>query len=429
MSAIHPQQILPPYQVDALEGGLTLCTLENRQAPVVTSALFYRAGTRDEPSGHGGLAHYLEHMMFKGTARYGPGEIDRVTQALGGSNNAFTSHDSTVYYFTFAPDRWNTALGIEVDRMGGLTLDPGEVESERQVILEEISMYEDEPWAALEMEVVSALHGEHPYGRQVLGTREELRQTGASELRAFQEGFYHPANAILVVAGDVAAKSVRQEVERAFAALEPRAMDVAKDSQTGVNAGGAPVSELIRLQRRQGQLARLLLALPGPRASDPDHALVKVALAVLANGRSSRLHRALVDEGQLCAWVSAEIGETLDPGSSMIALEVLPGVEAERVEVELFRFLEELRREPPTEDELERAKRTLLADWIFGHEKVHEQALLLGFSQAIYGGVAPWAPLEGVQRADAEGLARAVDSYLRPHSGGVLGWSLPQDEA
>ena len=102
--------------LERLDNGLTVCLLTNRQAPVVTSALFYRAGTRDEPAGHGGVAHFLEHMMFKGSAHYGPGEIDRRTQALGGSNNAFTSHDLTAYYFNFAADRWAEALAIEVDR-------------------------------------------------------------------------------------------------------------------------------------------------------------------------------------------------------------------------------------------------------------------------------------------------------------------------
>ncbi|HEY4563506.1 MAG TPA: pitrilysin family protein, partial [Thermoanaerobaculia bacterium] len=140
-------------ELERLGNGLTVCLLENPQAPVVTSALFYRAGTRDEAPGHGGTAHFLEHMMFKGAARFGPGEIDRLTQALGGVNNAFTSHDSTAYYFNFAADRWTEALAIEADRMSSLALDPEQVASERQVILEEIAMYDSEPWDALEMAV------------------------------------------------------------------------------------------------------------------------------------------------------------------------------------------------------------------------------------------------------------------------------------
>src|SRR5690242_15945605 len=104
-------------RAETMDNGLTVCLVENRQAPLVTSAVFYRVGTRDEPAGRGGVAHFLEHMMFKGSAHYGPGEIDRRTQALGGSNNAFTSHDITAYYFNFASDRWTEALTVEADRM------------------------------------------------------------------------------------------------------------------------------------------------------------------------------------------------------------------------------------------------------------------------------------------------------------------------
>jgi zinc protease len=149
-------------QLARLGNGLTVCVLENRQAPVVTTAISYRAGTRDEPPGHGGVAHFLEHMMFKGAARFGPGEIDRRTQALGGSNNAFTSHDATTYYFSFAADRWTEALAIEADRMGGLSLDPKQVASERRVIREEIAMYDSEPWDALEVAVQARLFRGHP---------------------------------------------------------------------------------------------------------------------------------------------------------------------------------------------------------------------------------------------------------------------------
>src|ERR1700710_1679103 len=190
-------------QLERLDNGLTVCLLANAQAPIVTSAIFYRAGTREEPAGHGGVAHFLEHMMFKGSKRFGPGEIDRLTQKLGGVNNAFTSHDSTAYYFNFAADRWTEALAIEADRMGGLTLDPDQVASERQVILEEIAMYDSEPWDALEMAVQGRLYGPHAYGHPVLGTKEELLVTGVEELRDFHRRFYRPDNAILVVAGDI----------------------------------------------------------------------------------------------------------------------------------------------------------------------------------------------------------------------------------
>ena len=145
-----PRAAVPRPELRTLDNGLEVCVLPWRRAPVVATAFVYRAGTLDESPEHGGTAHFLEHMMFKGTARRGPGELDRVTRALGGSNNAFTSHDLTLYYFTFAADRWPTALELERDRMDGLLLDPVDVDSEREVILEELAMYEGEPWDALD---------------------------------------------------------------------------------------------------------------------------------------------------------------------------------------------------------------------------------------------------------------------------------------
>ncbi|MEM7354818.1 MAG: pitrilysin family protein, partial [Acidobacteriota bacterium] len=284
------RNVLPPHHVRRLGNGLTLCVVESHRVPVVATTIIYRVGTRDEVPGHGGLAHFLEHMMFKGSERYGPGEIDHLTRALGGSNNASTGHDSTAYYFTFAADRWQRALDIEVDRMAGLRLDAAEVQSERQVIFEEIAMYEGEPWDALDRDVVASFFAPHPYGRPVLGTREELAAIDGEVLGDFHRRFYHPANAVLVVAGDVDS-SIEALVEEAFSGFDDTPVERPEAEPRGVPEG------LRRVERRQGEVARMLLALPAPAAADPQHADLSLLASVLGNGRSSRLHRALVDEG------------------------------------------------------------------------------------------------------------------------------------
>ena len=126
------QLISPAIRTRQLSNGLEVCLVERSHVPVVATALCYRAGPLDERPGQEGLAHFLEHMMFRGSSGYGAGEVDRLTQALGGSNNAYTSHDCTAYFFTFARDRWTTALEIEADRLSGLTLDPAALEAERR---------------------------------------------------------------------------------------------------------------------------------------------------------------------------------------------------------------------------------------------------------------------------------------------------------
>jgi zinc protease len=410
-------------RLERLSNGLTVCLVENHQAPIVTSALFYRAGTRDEPAGHGGVAHFLEHMMFKGSARYGPGEIDRRTQALGGVNNAFTSHDATGYYFNFASDRWTEALEIEADRMTALTLDPEQVASERQVILEEIAMYDSEPWDALETEVQAHLFPSHPYGRPVLGTKEELIATGAEELASFHGTLYRPDNGILVVAGDIDASAL-DEVERVLGGLPAGAGGRRLNSTVP-----ATPDSLVRIERRKGEVARILLSIPAPPGSHPDHPVLKLLVTILAGGRTSLLQRALVDEGQLCAWVAADLSESLDASQITVAAEVVPGVEPERVEAEVLRLLAEILTSPPSEEELERARQIATADWVFGHERVHQQALSAGMALAVFDLEHLDRHLRGLMEAGADRLLEVASEYLRPERGGVLGWSLPRVEA
>lgn len=409
-------------RAETMDNGLTVCLVENRQAPLVTSAVFYRVGTRDEPAGRGGIAHFLEHMMFKGSAHYGPGEIDRRTQALGGSNNAFTSHDITAYYFNFASDRWTEALTIEADRMTTLRLDPPEVSSERQVILEEIAMYDSEPWDALEMEVMKRLFGSHAYGKPVLGTKEELLAMDERDLRAFHQRFYRPDNAVLVVAGDVGDDAFG-DVERILGSVPPGA-----ERRRGFSppAPGDLPGELARIERRKGEVARILIALPGPPATHPDHPVLKLALTLLGGGRISRLPRVLVEEEQMCVWVSADLSESLDASQIIVAAEVVPGVEPARVEARILELLAELETNPPSAEELERARQIATADWVFGHEKVHQQALSVGIALTLF-------DLEHLDRhlagTLAAGPAQVLDvaaRYLRPQNGGVLGWSLPK---
>lgn len=411
---------LPELETRRLDNGLTVAVLPRPGLQVVASALAYRAGTRNDAPGHGGTAHFLEHMMFKGSRRYGPGQIDRITRALGGSNNAYTSHDMTLYYFTFAGDRWTTALAIEADRMAGLNLDPREVLSERQVIMEEIAMYEGEPWDALEHEVSAAAFPGHAYGRPVLGTRDELRATDADALRRFHAEHYRPSNAVLTLVGGVDTTCFKR-AEEIFGDLPDR-------SAEGSPAEAPPSQrprELVRRERRMGEVARLLLRLPAPAGDHEDLPALELLAAILAEGRASRLQRALVDEGQLCVGVSAHVAESLDPGSLLIAAEVLPGVEPTRVEETLFEEIHRLATTPPSEEETARAKRIVLADWLFDHERVHQQALLVATALTLFDAEHPWRLLERQLTLGSDELAEVAGRYLRTDDGAVLGWSLP----
>ena len=411
---------LPPVERHRLPNGLTVALLRSRRSPVVASALVYGVGAGHEVEGEHGAAHFLEHMMFKGSKSYGAGEIDRLTRSLGGDNNAFTSQDLTLYYFTFAADRWRHALTLEADRMAGLTLDPVEVESERRVILEELAMYEDEPWDALEKQVSATLHCEAPYGRPIIGTRESLAGLDGPALASFHRRYYRPDNAVLVLAGDLD-EGALDAVEQAFGHL-PSGSGAATPPTV---SPWATVDGLRRIERRQGEVPRMLLALPAPAADHPDHAPLALLAALLGNGRTSRLHRKLVDEAGLGQWVSVEIAETRLPGAWVVAFEGVPGVPRAVVEEEVLVALGTLCREPAGEEEIRRARKMLWADWLFAHERVFQQAYLLGQALTLFDAEHPWRALGRLMEVTPEELLDVAQRYLRPEVG-VLGWSLAE---
>ena len=368
--------------IERLDNGLTVALLVNRQAPLVSTALWYRAGTRDEVAGHGGTAHFLEHMMFKGSEHFGPGEVDRRTHALGGANNAFTGHDATVYYFQFAADRWTAALEMEVDRMRGVTLDPAEVESERRVILEEIAMYEDDPWDALSQRVEAELYRPHPYGRPVLGTREELLATGDAALRAFHDRFYIPGNAVLVVAGDLG------EPARALDAVAATFGEVpaAPAPERPEAAGQRPLGELVRVERRKGEVGRMLLADPGAGRPPPRPA---GAAARRRPARRGPVQPPLPQPGRRGTALRLDRGQPrggtrpgVDRGRRRSWSPAPSRGGSRRRCSATWRSWPRRRRRPRSSTA---RREVLFADWTFGHERIAQQGLTVGSDLTFFG--------------------------------------------
>jgi zinc protease len=412
-----------PPVVRRLAGGLTVGLVERRQSPIVSTVVCYRAGAAAEPPGLAGLAHFLEHMMFKGSAAYGPGEVDRVTQRLGGANNAYTGHDATLYEFSFAAEHWRQALAIEADRMAGLRLEPRQLEAEREVILEELAMIEDDPWDALELAVLAEHFGRHPYARPVLGDAESLRRIGRADLAGFHRRHYRPAAAVLVVAGDVGEEAFDAVAERFGAQRAPaEALPPA-----GAAAAPSPLSAPRRVEICRGELARLLVALPAPPADRPGYAELRVVLTALAGGRTSRLHRLLVEERRLCSSVGAQIDETVGPGVALVACELLPEAVPAEVEALLLAEIARLAAGGPTAAEAARARRQLLADWVFSRETVGQEAQATATALALFDLEHERRHLERIESCGRAELGLAAAVHLDA-AGLVVGWSLPERE-
>lgn len=205
-----------------LDNGMQVVVIEDHRAPVVVHMVWYRVGAADEPPGQSGIAHFLEHLMFKGTEAFPTGEFSRIVAENGGTDNAFTSQDYTAYFQRIAADRLGLMMEMEADRMRGLTLDVEDVETEREVILEERAQRTDsEPGALFREQMAAALYLNHPYGIPTIGWRHEMESLDREDALAYYRRFYAPDNAILIVAGDVTPDEVRTLAETYYGPIEP----------------------------------------------------------------------------------------------------------------------------------------------------------------------------------------------------------------
>src|SRR6266545_2415112 len=203
-----------------LDNGLRVLLLEDHRSPIVSVQMWYRVGSRNERVGATGLAHFLEHMMFKGTPTNGKGQFARLVENNGGQDNAFTSQDLTSYYVDIAADKIDMVLRLEADRMRRLLLDPKEIDSERQVVMEERrTRTEDDPDGLLSEQMMATAFEALPYRWPVIGWMEDIRRMNPAELRGFYDAYYRPNNALLVVVGDVVAARVQDAARRHFGGI------------------------------------------------------------------------------------------------------------------------------------------------------------------------------------------------------------------
>ncbi len=281
-------------------------------------------------------------------------------------------------------------------------------------------MYRDEPWEALELEVQAELFRGHPYGTPVLGTEQDLARIDRDSLAAFHRQYYRTSNALLVVGGDLGAETA-ECVAEAFGDLP-----AAASARPPVVALPAPAGAR-RLERRHGEVGRLLLALPAPPPEHPDHAGLRLLATLLGGGRTSRLYRAFVDVGQLCLTASSSVAEAEVASHLACSLEMLPGGDLSEVERRLDDELAALRERPVGDEELERGKQILLADWVFQLERIHQQAITAALALAQGDLDQPEKLVRRALECDAAELQQLARRYLDPRADSVFGVSLPEE--
>lgn len=396
-------------QEHVLANGLRVLTKEIHTTPIVSLMTCYRVGSAHERSGETGISHFLEHMMFKGTDRYGKGEIDLITQRNGGSNNAFTTYDYTAYHFTFASDRWHEGLAIEASRMRRCAFDPVEFAAEKQVVLEEWRMGQDSPWHPLIDQVSAMAFPNHPYRHPILGWYHEVQDLPQERMVAYYDRFYGPNNATLVLVGDFETAAALKQVDAAFGGIAPITVqppapvrDLPSESEKRV------------ILRRPTAVPRLLMAYRQPPFGDPDVPAVEVLTTLLSHGRTSRLFQALVEEQQLVGDVGMEFFVTADPFLMMIFAEVKPGVAVTKVERAILAEIKRLQKEGVSADELTKAKNLLVAGRAFEDETSMHQAQRYAEAAMLGDWREADAQLDRFLAVTAADVQRVAKRYLDP---------------
>ncbi|MBP9049516.1 MAG: pitrilysin family protein [Tabrizicola sp.] len=366
-----------PVTTFTLDNGLNVVVIEDHRAPVVVQMIWYRVGAADEPAGHSGIAHFLEHLMFKGTEKIAPNAFSGIVEAQGGDDNAFTSWDYTAYFQRIAADRLELVMEMEADRMRNLRLTEDDVTTERQVILEERAQRTDSDPSSLLMEQMRAAQFLNtPYGIPVIGWRHEMAELSREDALSYYQRFYAPNNATLVIAGDVTPDKVKALAETYYGPLKP-------------SDGIVP---RIRPQEPP-QLAERRLVLEDERVSepylfrtylaperDPGNQREAAALTVLAellggNGQTSVLARALQFDTQVAVYSSAFYdGTSIDDATFGLVVMPAQGVSLTDAEAALDKVLADFLKTGPDPAALERIRTQVRAGEIYARDDVESLA-------------------------------------------------------
>ena len=409
--------VAPDATSFTLDNGLEVVVIPDHRAPVVTQMVWYKVGAADEVRGHSGIAHFLEHLMFKGTRKHPIGEFSARVAEIGGDENAFTASDYTGYHQTVAREHLPTVMEFEADRMENLVLTDEVVVPEREVILEERrSRVDNDPSAQLGEALAAALYQNHPYGLPIIGWEHEMQALDRADAIAFYDRYYTPNNAILVVAGDTTAEEIRSLAEATFGKVARRAEPGVRSRPQEPPQLAARTVTLADPKVTQPSLRRSYLA-PSYGSGPEKEALALDILAdILGGGTTSRLYRTLVVEKKAASAAGAWYqGTAIDPTTFGIYAVPRDTVSLDDLAAGIDAVIADLKSGGITEEELTRAKRHVLADAIYSQDRIGSLARIFGAALATGNSVADvqaWP--SRVQEVTAQDVQDAARKYLDP---------------
>lgn len=419
-----------PVKVETftLENGMQAVVIPNHRVPAVSHMVWFRIGSADEAPGVSGLAHYLEHMMFKGTDKLKVGEYSQTVSKHGGDHNAFTSYDYTGYYVNIAKEHLPLVMELEADRMVNLRVDDEEFLKEREVIIEERSMRTDnQPSALLREQMMAALYLNHPYHTPVIGWRHEMAVLTREQVFDMYRRYYHPNNAVLVVAGDITAEELKPLAEKYYGALK-KGEDMPRNWTAEPPTVSARRVILRDTKVMQPDFTRYYLA-PSFVNGKTELAIPLTLLSqVLGGSETSRLYQELVVKRKLATNAGAYYNG-IDRGPSVFAISATPaeGVELADLEEAVDEVLREIKREGVTPEELARAKVQSKAEVVYARDGLQSlayiigQLYMIGLDESYFN---QWP--ENIEAVPAEEVRKVARWLLKPERS-VTGWLLPQE--
>jgi zinc protease len=421
VSLLVPSQAPAADRVVAatLDNGLRVLLLEDHRSPIVSFQVWYRVGSRNEQRGATGIAHFLEHMMFKGTPSRGPKQFARLVEENGGQDNAFTSQDVTSYFVDIAAVKLDLVIELEADRMQNLLLDAKQIASEREVVIEERrTRTEDDPGGFLGEEVSSIAFKAHPYGYPIIGWMEDIKRITPAEIRAFYRTYYIPNNAVVVAVGAFQAPAALEKIRRSFGRI-PRGR-----TPPPVLAVEPPQNGERRVTvRKEAELPIVYLGWHVPNQRSDDAPALEVLSTILSGGRASRLYRDLVYQRQLALEAGGDYSYfSIDPNLFWFWATPMPGQTPETLEAELSKHMERLKTEPVTDEELARAKNQIESTFVFQEDSVHRRAALLARFELIGGYALKDSFITKIRAVTVADLTRVAGIWFAPErkSVGVL---------
>ncbi|WP_265272700.1 M16 family metallopeptidase [Nostoc sp. KVJ3] len=378
-----PSTLTENVRKTVLENGLTVLTKEVHTAPVVTVQVWYKVGSRNEEPGVNGIAHQLEHMMFKGTLNR-PIQFGRLFSALGSDSNAFTSYDQTAYYGTVERNKLKALLVLEADRMQNSQIEPEQLASEKRVVISELQGYENSPEYRLNRAVMQAAFPNHAYGLPVGGTKADVEKFELEQVQKYYRNFYTPDNAVLVVVGDFQTANTLETIKEVFGKLPRRQGAGGRGQGAGVISSSSPSLSTPIVLREPGAGRLLQVVYPLPDANHPDVPALDVMDYILTEGRNSRLYQVLVESG-LASEVTASVTSLRESGWYEVLVTAGYKQDLKKIDSVLSSAIANVAEKGVTTEEVERGKTQLIADVILSNRDITSQAMRLGNDETTAG--------------------------------------------